>query len=383
MVVGFGGFVYYGVQLNVENLDFNLYFTVATNALMEILAVIVGSFLLCLTDRRLLFSSSSVIAGVSSILCINFAKKKSAHSWAQLGLETVGFMAASMAYDILFIYCAELFPTNIRNFGVSLLGQTLMLGGAVAPLLVVLGRLSPAPSFVVFGGFAIFSGILIVWLPDTRNVQLSGSAMKETPLKLSYVYQCVSCDSFHLQFLGRTFTKNNNVRYAPAFGPIVDKECGECGSKFIIGGPISSALIHNHEWVVSILSNVEIMKERYPAYDRVSVVLASISEVERQKLKDQPSNQPRVAILSKEPTIEANFAKAIGVVSKAQASSIARFLPKPERNCGPKIKAQRKIIPLNHASLLGPENIKMNRVFPEENRVKCRKEGDDVFAELS
>ncbi|KAJ0968892.1 hypothetical protein J5N97_021769 [Dioscorea zingiberensis] len=312
MVAGFGGFVYYGVQLNVENLNFNLYFTVATNALMEILAVIVGSFLLCLTDRRLLFSLSSVIAGVSSILCINFAKKKSAHSWAQLGLETVGFMAASMAYDILFIYCAELFPTNIRNFGVSLLGQTLMLGGAVAPLLVVLGRLSPAPSFVVFGGFAIFSGILIVWLPDTRNVQLSGSAMKETPLKLSYVYQCVSCDSFHLQFLGRTFTK-----------------------------------------------------------------------VERQKLKDQPSNQPRVAILSKEPTIEANFAKAIGVVSKAQASSIARFLPKPERNCGPKIKAQRKIIPLNHASLLGPENIKMNRVFPEENRVKCRKEGDDVFAELS
>lgn len=38
MTVGFRvGFVYYGVQLNVEN---NLYFAVALNALMEIPAVL-------------------------------------------------------------------------------------------------------------------------------------------------------------------------------------------------------------------------------------------------------------------------------------------------------------------------------------------------------
>ncbi|KAH7689953.1 tRNA methyltransferase Trm1 protein [Dioscorea alata] len=107
----------------------------------------------------------------------------------------------------------------------------------------------------------------------------SGSAMKETPLKLSYVYQCVGCDSFHLQCLGRTFTKNNNVRYAPAFGPLVDKECGDCGRKFTIGGPIWSAPIHNHDWVVSTLSNVIAMKNRYPAYDRISAVLTTISEL--------------------------------------------------------------------------------------------------------
>ncbi|KAJ0968983.1 hypothetical protein J5N97_021860 [Dioscorea zingiberensis] len=123
-------------------------------------------------DRRFLFSSASIIAGVSSILCMLFSKKKSKHSWAQLGLEAVGFMTASMAYDVLLIYGAELFPTNVRNFASSMLGQTLMLGGAMAPVLVVLGRLSPALSFIVFGGFAIFSGILTVWLPDTRNVPL-------------------------------------------------------------------------------------------------------------------------------------------------------------------------------------------------------------------
>lgn len=35
----------------------------------------------------------------------------------------------------------------------------------------------------------------------------SASAMKNTPLKLSYVYQCTGCDSFHLQPIGRAISK--------------------------------------------------------------------------------------------------------------------------------------------------------------------------------
>ena len=35
----------------------------------------------------------------------------------------------------------------------------------------------------------------------------SASEIKNTPLKLSYIYQCVGCDSFHLQCLARTVPK--------------------------------------------------------------------------------------------------------------------------------------------------------------------------------
>ncbi|KAF9624095.1 hypothetical protein IFM89_007793 [Coptis chinensis] len=182
MLAGFGvGFVYYGFQLNVENLDFNLYFTVALNALMEIPAVFVGSVLLSFIDRRLLLSSSAFLAGVSCILCIFFSRKDnegvsehngSKGSWLQLSAEAVGFMAASTTFDVLYVYCVELFPTNVRNFAVSLLRQALMLGASIAPLLVVLGRLSSSVSFLIFGIFAIFSGILTLMLPETRNSSL-------------------------------------------------------------------------------------------------------------------------------------------------------------------------------------------------------------------
>lgn len=184
MLTGFGiGFVYYGIQLNVENLSFNLYFTVAINAMMEIPAVFIGSVLLAFTNRRLLFSASAFLTGFSCILCMLFSRTgekngsessspKKRGSLPQLMIEAVGFMAASTAFDVLYIYCVELFPTNVRNFCVSMMRQALMLGASISPLLVVFGRSSPSLSFLVFGVLSIISGILSLWLPETRNSPL-------------------------------------------------------------------------------------------------------------------------------------------------------------------------------------------------------------------
>ncbi|XP_018460311.1 tRNA (guanine(26)-N(2))-dimethyltransferase 2 [Raphanus sativus] len=110
------------------------------------------------------------------------------------------------------------------------------------------------------------------------RVYTSASAMKNTPLKLSYVYQCIGCDSFHLQPVGRSLPKNNSVRYLPAIGPVVTQECNHCGKKYNMGGPIWSAPIHDQEWVTSILNSVKSMKDRYPAYERIFAVLTTVSE---------------------------------------------------------------------------------------------------------
>ncbi|KAJ7970197.1 Organic cation/carnitine transporter like [Quillaja saponaria] len=88
------------------------------------------------------------------------------------GIEAIGFMGASAAFDVIYIYCVELFSTSVRNFSVSMLRQALMLGASIAPLLVVLGRLSPSISFLVFGVLSIVSGLLSMWLPETRNAPL-------------------------------------------------------------------------------------------------------------------------------------------------------------------------------------------------------------------
>ncbi|KAL3719314.1 hypothetical protein ACJRO7_004295 [Eucalyptus globulus] len=262
--------------------------------------------------------------------------------------------------------------------------------------------------------------------PYGKYKQLSASALKNTHFKLSYVYQCTGCDSFHLQQIGRTVSKNNSMRYIPGFGPVVPQECTDCGKKFNMGGPIWSAPIHDHEWVTSILADLKSMKDRYPAYDRISAVLTTISEdmvfagtaryslflslhnlcttlkctspsavifrsavinagyrisgthvnplglktdapmdviwdimrcwVKSHRVKEQPSDQPGSVILAKEPAFQANFARAVASLSKAQAKKVARFLPNPERHWGPRLRAGRQITS-KHISLLGPEAV--------------------------
>lgn len=178
MMAGFGsGFVYYGIQLNAENLNFNLYLTVAVNALMEFPAVFIGSFLLGVMNRRPLFSNSSYLAGVACLLCAVLSIHRvirliSVAKWLQLAVEAVGFMASSTAYDVLYVYCVELFPTNVRNTAVSLLRQAFMLGASAAPLLVALGRESAMMSFIVFGVASVLSGVVSLWLRETRNAPL-------------------------------------------------------------------------------------------------------------------------------------------------------------------------------------------------------------------
>ncbi|XP_071712106.1 tRNA (guanine(26)-N(2))-dimethyltransferase 1-like [Rutidosis leptorrhynchoides] len=275
------------------------------------------------------------------------------------------------------------------------------------------------------------------------RVYTSASAMKNTPLKLSYVYQCVGCDSFHLQPIGRTVSKNASVRYLPGFGPLVPQECSDCGKKYNMGGPIWSAPIHDQDWVASILADVYATKNGYPAFGRISAILTTISEelpdvplflslhnlcgtlkctspsavifrsavinagyrisgthvnplglksdapmdviwdimrcwVKNHPVKEQSSDQSGSVILAKEPVLQANFARAVASLSKAQAKKVARFLPNPERHWGPKLRAGRTITS-KHVSLLGADAVNEhlnNDEEAEEPQAKRKKTED-------
>lgn len=54
--------------------------------------------------------------------------------------------------------------------------------------------------------------------------------------------------------------------------------------------------------------------------------------------------------------LQANFARAVASLSKAQAKKVARFLPNPERHWGPKLRAGRQITS-KHVSLLGQDAV--------------------------
>lgn len=109
-------------------------------------------------------------------------------------------------------------------------------------------------------------------------VSRSASAIKESPSKLSYVYQCVGCDSFHLQPVGRVATRQGSTRYLPGTGPVISPDCKQCGKHHNFGGPIWSNPIHDPDWVDSMLKQATSMKSRYPAYNKIHSILTGVSE---------------------------------------------------------------------------------------------------------
>ncbi|KAG0596587.1 hypothetical protein M758_UG268000 [Ceratodon purpureus] len=116
------------------------------------------------------------------------------------------------------------------------------------------------------------------------RVYTSASAIKESPSKLSYVYQCVGCDTYHLQPVGRVATRQGSTRYMPGTGPVISPDCKQCGKHHNMGGPIWSAPIHDADWVDGMLRSVTAMKSRYPAYNKIHSILTGVSE----ELNDVP-----------------------------------------------------------------------------------------------
>ena len=110
------------------------------------------------------------------------------------------------------------------------------------------------------------------------RVYSSAKDAKLAPTKVSYVYQCVGCDTFEMQPVGKTVVKGTATKYQAGSGPVVPKDCPHCGWHFNMGGPFWSEPIHDQQWVSDIKKQVEENKADYPGYDKVHALLTTVQE---------------------------------------------------------------------------------------------------------
>ncbi|CAN6300656.1 unnamed protein product [Urochloa humidicola] len=178
MAAGFGvGTIYFGMPLNVGSLGAGLYLGVAYNALAELLSAALAWLLIRRAGRRGSLMALTAAAGACSLAC---AAMPAASAAGRMAAELVSFFAACAALDVTLVYATELFPTSVRNSAVGLVRQALVLGGAVAPVLIALDRdRGTSWSFGVFGVAIGCSGLFVVCLPETRGKAMSDTMEEE------------------------------------------------------------------------------------------------------------------------------------------------------------------------------------------------------------
>lgn len=153
--------VYYGLSLNVVNLETNLYLNVLLNAAAEIPAYLLTAILIDRFGRKPLGVGTQWLSG---IFCIVGSLLGSQGIWkaVRMACGVLGIFGMAGTYNLLFVYAMELFPTVVRNAALGCAAQMAQLGALLAPLVVVMGLWCSGH----------VGGILMLYLPETMNKPL-------------------------------------------------------------------------------------------------------------------------------------------------------------------------------------------------------------------
>ncbi|XP_064098901.1 tRNA (guanine(26)-N(2))-dimethyltransferase-like isoform X3 [Macrobrachium nipponense] len=108
------------------------------------------------------------------------------------------------------------------------------------------------------------------------RVFTSQAKCKETFSKVSWLYQCVGCETFTLQPLGRILVNGRSVKYQLSHGPSVSQSCTHCGYKHIMAGPMWSAPIHDREFLKNLKESL--IEEDFTTYRRMFGTLTMMEE---------------------------------------------------------------------------------------------------------
>ncbi|XP_054811401.1 organic cation/carnitine transporter 4 [Prosopis cineraria] len=160
--------VYYGLSLNVVNLETNIYMNVLLNAVAEMPAFTITALMLDRYGRKPLAIGTLWFSG---FFCFSGSLMKNVGLWkvVRMVCGVLGIFGMAGTYNLLFIYTAELFPTVVRNAALGCATQAAQMGAILAPFVVVLGGGLP---FAVFAACGVAAGVLGFYLPETMDQPL-------------------------------------------------------------------------------------------------------------------------------------------------------------------------------------------------------------------
>ncbi|XP_044024915.1 solute carrier family 22 member 2-like [Siniperca chuatsi] len=162
--------VYQGLIMRVGIAGGNVYIDFLISGLVEFPAAFLILFTIERIGRRIPFATANIIAGVS---CLITAFIPDSMFWFKTVVACIGRLGITMAFEMVVFVNTELYPTFVRNLGVSVCSTLCDVGGIVAPFLLYrLAVIWQELPLIIFGTVAFIAGGLVLLLPETRGVPL-------------------------------------------------------------------------------------------------------------------------------------------------------------------------------------------------------------------
>ncbi|KAM3603150.1 uncharacterized protein V6R79_017292 [Siganus canaliculatus] len=162
--------VYQGLIMRLGILGGNVYIDFFISGMVEFPAAFLILFTIERIGRRLPFAAANIVAGAS---CFITAFIPDSMFWFKTVVACIGRLGITMAFEMVVFVNTELYPTFVRNFGVSVCSTLCDVGGIVAPFLLYrLAVIWLELPLIIFGSLAFVAGGLVLLLPETRGVPL-------------------------------------------------------------------------------------------------------------------------------------------------------------------------------------------------------------------
>lgn len=160
---------YYGLTMTASTLSTNIFLNYTLVILVEIPAHFFCIYVMNVWGRKPILCFCQILSGVACIA----AGFLGSVPWLQVTLSLIGKFGATACFTIVFVYTAEMFPTEIRSTAVGSSSTCARIGGILAPQVAYLGSLWTPLPFIVMGGSAFIGGVIaLINLPETLGKRL-------------------------------------------------------------------------------------------------------------------------------------------------------------------------------------------------------------------
>ncbi|XP_063079304.1 solute carrier family 22 member 2 isoform X2 [Engraulis encrasicolus] len=162
--------VYQGLIMRLGILGGNVYIDFLISGLVEFPAAFLILFTIERIGRRIPFATANIVAGAA---CLITAFIPEHMFWPRTAVACIGRLGITMTFEMVVFVNTELYPTFVRNLGVSVCSTLCDVGGIVAPFLLYrLAVIWLELPLIIFGVIAFVAGGLVLLLPETRGVPL-------------------------------------------------------------------------------------------------------------------------------------------------------------------------------------------------------------------